>query len=67
MIANRPLVQGEDDFIHHINDLVSTMAKNDYTSRGGSQINTFIEKHVVGKPGSLIHVCIPGDILHVVV
>lgn len=59
MIEKRPLVEGEDDWIHHVNDLVSTMTKGDYANKEGSQLDTFIEDHLVGEPGSFIHVCAP--------
>jgi hypothetical protein len=56
MIANRPLVEGEDDFIHHVKDHVSTVQKSLYPSQGQGRMDDFIEKYIARYPGSLIHV-----------
>jgi hypothetical protein len=58
MIFNRPLLEGEDDFIYHISDLVSSKRTNEYSSQQGNRLDDFIRTCLVGKPGSFIDVCI---------
>jgi hypothetical protein len=57
MIENRPLHQGEDDFIYLINDLVFARRSDEYNPQQGSQIDAFIEKYLAGDSKSFIHVC----------
>jgi hypothetical protein len=59
MIANRPLVQGQDDFIHHITDLVSATKKYEPDGLRGSPIETFIENRAINNEKSLLNVCHP--------
>ena len=56
MIENRPLVEGEDDFIHHINDQVSPMKGRESASQQDNRVNDFIEKYLARTPGSIMHV-----------
>jgi hypothetical protein len=65
MIYNRPLLEGADDFIHHISDLVSSTRRNESSSQQGNRLDDFITIYLVGKPGSFIDVCIgnPNKIL----
>jgi hypothetical protein len=56
LIENRPLVEGQDDFIYHINDHISPVKKNEYASQQGSPMDAFIDKFLVGEPGSPLHV-----------
>ena len=43
MTDNRPLVQGEDDFILHVNDLVSTKKRSEQINQQGNRIDKVIE------------------------
>ena len=52
MIDNRPLVEGEDDFIHHIYDLFS-LERKDRQQR--SPLDDFIKTLAGG--GSCLYVC----------
>ena len=58
MIYNRPLLEGEDDFIYHISDLVSARQRNEYSSQQGNRLDDLITAYLAGKPGSFIDVCI---------
>ena len=58
MIFNRPLVDGEDDFIYHISDLVSSTRTNEYSSQQGNPLDDFITTCLADRPGSFIGVCI---------
>lgn len=58
MIDHRPLLEGEDDFIHHINDLLSARRKDEYNSQQGSRLDGFIKTYLAGEPGSFFDVCI---------
>ena len=59
IIENRPLVKGEDDFIYHINDHVSPIKKNEYSSQHGSLMDSLIDRFLAGKRGSAFYVCMP--------
>jgi hypothetical protein len=56
MIENRPVVEGEDGFIHQLNGHLVPMKKNDYASQQRSLIDTVIYKFL--EPGSILHVYI---------
>jgi hypothetical protein len=56
MIDHRPLLEGEDDFIYHINDLLSARRKDEYNSQPGSRLDAFIKTYLGGEPGSVFDV-----------
>jgi hypothetical protein len=57
MIKNRPLVQGQEEFILHITDLVSATKKFEPNGLHGSPIEAFIEERAIGNENSLFNVC----------
>jgi hypothetical protein len=56
IIDHRPLTDGEDDFILHVNDLVAPMKKNEPGGQQGNQIETIIADHAAANAGKFIHV-----------
>lgn len=55
MLKNQPLVDGQNDFILHVTDLVSATKKFEPNGLHGSPIEAFIENHAINNENSLFN------------
>lgn len=57
MINNPPLFDGEDTFIHSIDDFITARRKSENNLRHGSRIADALESRIAKHPNSWLHVC----------
>jgi hypothetical protein len=57
MIDNPPLYEGEDSFIHAIDDFIIARRKSENNPEQGSRIAEALELYIAQHPNSWLHVC----------